>query len=107
MTEQEFHNQRKAFAIFDDKLNWCPHGLSHYQWLVEGRLFCETVFNELVRGYTDDTGIYFYSGDFETNEYVEKTAKSWYSSIDTNKPVYCGVNKGIVGERWTPIKRIV
>ena len=67
----------------------------------------ETVFNELVRGYVDDTGIYFYSGDFETNEYVEKTAKSWYSSIDTNKPVYCGVNKGIVGERWIPIKRIV
>ena len=29
MTEQKFHNQRKAFAIFDDKLNWCPDGLSH------------------------------------------------------------------------------
>ena len=107
MTEQEFHNQRKAFAIFDDKLNWCPYGLSHYEWLVDSGLFQESVFNTLVRGYVDETGIYFYQGDFKTNAYVEDVAKSWYTSIDSNKPVYCGVYKGDIGERWKPIKQIV
>lgn len=106
MTEKEFHNQRLAFAIFDDKINWCPTGLSHYEWLVDSRLFQEIQFNKLVRGYMDKTGIYFYSGDFKTNEYVENTAKYWMDSIDTKLPVYCGVVKGNVGERWKPIKRI-
>lgn len=107
MTEQEFHNQRKAFAIFDDKLNWCPTGLSHHEWLVDSGLFQESQFTDIVRGYVDETGIYFYSGDFETNEYVEDMAKSWYSAIDTTKPVYCGVHKGQIGDRWKPIKQIV
>ena len=106
MTEQEFHNQRKAFAIFDDKLNWCPLGLSHHEWLVDGGLFQEAVFNDIVRGYVVETGIYFYQGDFQTNQYVEDIAKSWYRTIDTTKPVYCGVQKGEIGERWKPIKQI-
>lgn len=106
MTEKEFHNHRDAFAIFDDKLNWCPKGLSHYEWLVDSDMFQEIQFNEIVRGYTDETGIYFYQGDFETNDYVEVIARSWMNSIDKEKPVYCGVVKGEVGERWKPIKQI-
>lgn len=106
MTEQEFHNQRRAFAIFDDKLNWCPKGLSHKEWLVGGNLFDEAQFSELVRGFVDETGVYFYSGDFETNEYVEDVAKSWMNSIDKDLPVYCGVYKSRIGERWKPKKKI-
>lgn len=106
MTEQEFHNQRIAFAIYNDKLNYCPKGLSHYDWLVKGNIVDEFVFNGLVRGYMDETGIYFYSGDFETNDYVENMAKAWCNSLDSSKPVYCGVIRGEVGERWKPIKQI-
>lgn len=104
---REFHNSRKIFAIFDDKLNWCEKtGLSHHEWLVGGNIFCEEVFNDLVRGFEDEEGIYFYSGEFETNEYVEDMAKSWMNSISTEKPVYCGMIKGKVGEKWKPIKTI-
>ena len=108
MTEREFHSQRRAFAIFDDKLNWNPDNFyTHHEWLVGTGLFSEAQFEDLVRGYTDDTGIYFYQGsNFETNEYVEDIAKSWMNSIDTSKPVYCGVTKGKVGDRWLPIKQI-
>ena len=108
MTEQEFHSQRKAFAIFDDKLNWSPDNLcSHREWLVDSDLFDEAQFEDLVRGYIDETGIYFYQGtNFETNEYVEDIAKSWMNSINTTSPVYCGVVKGNIGERWKPIKKI-
>lgn len=108
MTEREFHSQRRAFAIFDDKLNWNPDNFyTHHEWLVGTGLFSEAQFEDLVRGYTDDTGIYFYQGsNFETNEYVEDIAKSWMNSIDINKPVYCGVVRGKVGDRWLPIKKI-
>lgn len=108
MTEREFHSQRRAFAIFDDKLNWNPHNFyTHHEWLVDTGLFSEAQFEDLVRGYTDDTGIYFYQGsNFETSKYVEDVAKSWMNSIDTNKPVYCGVVRGKVGDRWLPIKKI-
>ena len=104
MTEQEFHNQRVAFAIFDDKLHTCYDGLSHYDWLVKSGLFSESQFNDIIRGFMDSTGIYFYQGDFETNEYVEDMALSWYSTLHPTLPVYCGMIKGNVGERWKPIK---
>lgn len=107
MTEQEFHNQRKAFAIIDGKLTWCPKGLSHKEWLVDTGIMSQYVFdNELVRGYMDDTDIYFYQGDFKTNDYVELVARSWLCKFDQTLPVYCGVIKGKVGERWRPVKRI-
>lgn len=104
MTEQEFHNQRVAFAIFDDKLHTCYDGLSHYDWLVKGGLISEGQFNDIVRGFMDSTGIYFYQGGFETNEYVEDMALSWYSTLHSTLPVYCGMIKGAVGERWKPVK---
>lgn len=47
----------------------------------------------------DSTGIYFYQGDFETNEYVEDMALSWYSTLHPTLPVYCGMIKGNVGNR--------
>lgn len=107
MTEQEFHNQRKAFAIIDGKLTWCPKGLSHKEWLVDTGIISQYAFdNELVRGYMDDTGIYFYQGDFKNNDYVEIVARSWLCKFDQTLPVYCGVIKGKVGERWRPVKRI-
>lgn len=105
--EAQFHNSRRIFAIFDGKLNWCPDsGLSHHEWLVDRSIVCDMVFQDLVRGYEDDEGIYFYTGDFETSEYVEDVAKSWMNSISETKPVYCGLEKGKVGDKWKPIKAI-
>lgn len=108
MTEKEFHSQRKAFAIVDMKLQWCEEALSHHEWLVKGGIISEEEFNDTIRGYVDKTGIYFYIGDFETSTMVEIIARAWMNHIDVNpsKPVYCGLIKGEVGERWKPIKRI-
>lgn len=106
MTEKEFHTVRKAFAYYDGKLNWCPSGLSHYEWLVDGGILQEAQFDDIVRGYTYNGAIYFYSGDFETNEYVEDIAKMLCNSIDMTSPVYCGLVKGKIGDQWEPIKRI-
>lgn len=105
--EKEFHNNRRIFAYYDGKLNFCEEvGLSHHEWLVGGRLFCDFVFNDLVRGYVDSEGVYFYRGDFQTDEYTENTAKSCLSYFDENLPVYCGVFKGEIGEKWKPIYQI-
>ena len=41
-----------------------------------------------------------------TDKYIEEMAKSWCNSIDKSLPVYCGLEKGKVGERWKPITKI-
>ena len=99
---------KKIFAIFDDKLNWCPSSFyTHHEWLVETGLFDEAQFEDLVRGYVNSNGIYFYQGsDFETSEYVEDMAKSWMNSIDSKLPVYCGVVKDDSSGQWRPLKQI-
>ena len=105
--EREFHNSRKIFAYFDGKLNFCEEvGLSHHEWLVGGNLFCDMVFNDLVRGYVDSEGVYFYKGDFETDEYTERIASSCLNYFDNNLPIYCGLIKGEVGDKWKPIKSL-
>lgn len=106
-SELRFHLSRRIFAYFDGKLNFCDKiGLSHHEWLVDGGLFCDFVFEEMVRGYVDDSGVYFYMGDFNTDEYVEKVAKSCEGYFDKDLPIYCGLKKGKVGERWKPITRV-
>ena len=106
MTEQQFHNQRRIFVIFDGEVIFGPEGLSHYDWLVGRKILREIDYNISVRGYVDETGIYFYMRDFETNAKVEYLAKKFCDQIDKNLPVYCGCIKGEVGERWKPIKQL-
>lgn len=105
---RDFHNSRTIFAYYDDKLNFCTEkGLSHYEWLVGRGLFSDVVFEELVRGYQDETGVYFYAGEFETNSYVEDVAMSCVSCFDKGTPIYCGLIVGREGERWKPVKRLI
>lgn len=105
--EKEFHNNRRIFAYFNGGLIFCEEtGLSHYEWLVGGGLFCDLVFNDLVRGYVDSEGVYFYRGDFQTDEYTESIAKSCLGYFGDTLPVYCGLIKGEIGEKWKPVKQI-
>lgn len=107
--EKEFHLKRRAFAIINNTLEYIPDEfkeLSHYDWLVKHADLTEEQFNNTVRGYIDTTGMYFYIGDFETNEKVEEEAHKWKDIIDEEKSVYCGVHKGKIGEQWKPIKKI-
>lgn len=106
-SELKFRLSRKIFAYFDGALTFCDKiGLSHHDWLVGGGLFCDFVFNELVRGYVDSEGVYFYMGDYQTNKYVEKIAESCKGYFDEELPIYCGLEKGKVGEKWRPFKRL-
>lgn len=100
-------NDVSRFAIFGDKLNWCPRGLSLHDWLVGGNCFCKTVFDELIVGHVDESepAVYFYmSKDFSTNDYVEDIAKSYMNLADKTASVYCGLTKSDTG--ILPIKTI-
>lgn len=104
--EQAFHNSRTTFAIMNDTLMIGPVGLSHADWLI-GRLKLDNeTFDKVVRGYYDESGIYFYQGEFETNDEVEAAAIKYADRIDMNAPVFCGCHIGEVGERWKPIKQL-
>lgn len=104
--EQLYHNNRTTFAIINDTLEYGPLGLSHADWLIGQLGMSEEEFNMTVRGYFDNSCIYFYQGDFETNDVVETTAIKYAEFINKELPVYCGCIKGEVGEKWKPIKQI-
>ena len=104
--EQLYHNNRTTFVILHGHVHYGPKGLSHKDWLVGQNVMTEETYNQVVRGYFDETGIYFYQGDFETNDVVETTAVKYADFISKELPVYCGCIKGEVGEKWKPIKQI-
>lgn len=104
--EQEYHNSRTTFAIMDGNIHYGPKGLSHKDWLVGRGIISEDAYNEIVRGYFDDSGIYFYQGNFETNDLVENTARTVANQFDNNLPIYCGCIIGEIGEKWKPIKQL-
>lgn len=106
MTEKEFHNQRSMFAVIGGRLVYGPRGMSHSDWLMGQRGMSEYQFSLIIRGYRDNTGVYFYSGDFATNEMVESCARKLSSLFRSNLPIYCGCVKGRPGERWQPITQI-
>lgn len=103
MTEKEFHMQRIAFAIINNKVYTSSAGLSHKEWLIGENLISENEFDDIIRGFIDETGIYFYQGDFEQNEDVQKAARKYGPTLAPNSPIYCGMYKGKIGERWKPI----
>lgn len=104
--EQAYHNSRTTFAILNNTLVFGPHGLSHADWLMGNLSLDKDSFNSVVRGYYDESGIYFYQGEFETNAEVEEMALKYADNIDKNKPIYCGCIIGEVGEKWEPIKKL-
>ncbi len=104
--EQIYHNSRTIFAIINDSLRYGPLGFSHADWLIGQLDMSVNTFNETIRGYVDESGIYFYQGDFETNDKVETTALRYADLINKELPIYCGCIKGEVGEKWKPIKKL-
>ena len=81
--------QRRLFAWYDDKLNWCPLGLNHHEWLVDSGLFHESQFIDLVLGYKTDIDIHFYSISENNEEYVEDIACMIHNSVDEALPYFC------------------
>lgn len=112
--EKEYHRSRVAFAICDDSVLYLFNSdLGHKEWLVDGGILTEVEFDTTVRGFVKDNEFYFYVGDFKTDLKVEKEAKKYIKDIcsalflEIPKHVYCGMNKGKVGELWTPTKKVM
>ena len=68
MAERYFHNKRIMFAIRDNVNYYLKYSeLGHIEWLHElgwiNELNRDYVINYVIRGYIDDTGIYFFIRD--------------------------------------------
>jgi hypothetical protein len=111
--EKTFHTKRIAFVIIDNMIHYLTKSeLGHKEWLVDSGWMTQEQFDTLVRGYIQDNKFYFYKGDFITDMDVEFTAGRYLSQIcsylDIPIPdtVFCGVEKGKVGQPWKPIKTL-
>ena len=109
--EQQFHKERIAFLIINDSVLFLENsGMSHKEWFESLKI--DTVdFEQVVRGYVKDNNIVFYKGDFIYDDEVIKKAYEFYKHIMEkthlhNADVYCGVQKGKVGEVWKFIKKL-
>ena len=81
--EQEFHEGRRMFMIINNKLFIAPENnlLSHREWAEsENLLDGESDFNDIIRGFVDSEGIYFYKGkNFAVDRKAEKI---FFSKLD-------------------------
>jgi hypothetical protein len=107
----EFHEQRRMFLILGDSL-WCHQESttkSHKEWMEDLGLLGS--YQDAIRGYSDETGIYAYKGpswdlvDADA-EILKNRLREIARSLDLNYDleVWAGVKPGLPGTRW-PGKR--
>ncbi len=72
---RDFHKQRKAFIILDEKLEFLPEGssMSHYEYCQTKGLSKEE-FNQITRGYYLNGNAVFYKDNFIYDEEVISNA---------------------------------
>lgn len=110
----KFHKNRRIFAIIDNILYIAPVDttFSHLEWLEHERLL-KTInknLDNIIRGFVDCDGLYFYEGDFAINKRAEYGIFKHLNDlinklrIDKNFHIYGGFIKGEVGQKWLPIK---
>jgi hypothetical protein len=109
-----FHKQRIMFVFHNGELHIKYHTeQSHIEWfLQEGWIqdMQDEKFNDLIRGYYDKTGIYFYKGhafstDKDLENFVVNLKKTLQLAIkQPGLPVYCGVTPSKLGEIFKPVK---
>ena len=75
LDEKKFHRKRRTFIIINDKLIVAKKNLSysHWEWSkLNNFVKSKNDFNELVRGFVDSEGVYFYKGNnFSINKKTE------------------------------------
>jgi len=112
----KLHENRTMLAVIDNKLiKKKASKQSHKDWFIEEKWIgnsSDTVFENIIRGYFDNTGIYFYKGDdFSTDESLELFVKHNITIIQSvikleGLNIYCGLIKGKPGEKFKPDKYI-
>jgi len=109
--EREFHKSRFAFMIINDKLLFLANSpLSHKEWFET--LKTDADFDKVNRGYYKDGKIIVYKADFTFDNETIQVAQTYYKAIckranSAQAELWCGVNKGKIGENWLPIKRLI
>lgn len=81
MSEEDFHKQRRMFVVSHDPSKMAPlmtlwstlgDARSHSQWFTDRGWDWA---HECVRGFADDSGVYFYRGpEFDCDELTIRTA---------------------------------
>lgn len=107
MSEKAFHVQRRMFYANGNHIAFAPVGdiRSHKAWMIDegvGHLY-----NKVIRGYADPTGIYLYKGDNYTLDLADLAIARNHAKIvglrlrlDPSIEVWGGVIPGQVGVRW-------
>ena len=72
---RDFHKQRKAFIILDEKLEFLPEGssMSHYEYC-QTKGLSKKEFNQITRGYYLNGNAVFYKDNFIYDEEVISNA---------------------------------
>jgi len=112
----ELHRNRRMFAIKEDKLYLAPlHAeYTHAKWFEKlGWITKENdkAMDELVRGFIDSTGIYFYKGydfsyDKEAEKIILKNLNKIINLLHLSKEtcLFGGLVKQKIPGKWKPIK---
>lgn len=107
MSEKAFHVQRRMFYANGNHIAFAPIAdiRSHKAWMVDegvGHLY-----NKVIRGYADPTGIYLYRGDNYTLDGDDLSIARRHAKIvglqlrlDLSTEVWAGVIPGKIGDRW-------
>jgi hypothetical protein len=113
---KNFHSNRRMFAIKDNKLFVATPNVSysHARWFeIEGWIknSDDPLMKEIVRGYVDNDGVYFYKGyDFSVDFQAERTMIKHLGqlvervAIDNSKHLYGGIIKQDGPGKWPPKK---
>lgn len=111
-SETAFHEQRRMFVVRDGRLELGPFNspLSHRDWFLAEDWV--GLFEGAVRGFFDETGIYFYRGaTFASDPEVEETAVSLVPvfeelGLPAGLPVFAGMVRQETTGRWPPLKQV-
>lgn len=79
---RDFHKQRRAFVIVNNKLDFLPFGsqMSHFEFCQSKGIDKER-FNQLTRGYYLNSNLVFYKDNFIYDEFLIKEALDFVPEI--------------------------
>lgn len=79
---RDFHKQRRAFVIVNNKLDFLPLGsqMSHFEFC-QSKGIDKEQFNQLTRGYYLNSNLVFYKDNFIYDEFLIKEALDFVPEI--------------------------
>lgn len=110
--EEKFHQSRIAFAVINGKLEFTIFDKrDHKQWLSDVFNITDDEFENIIRGYIKESGIYIYRsskfcpvnmGELSTSvlKHIKMLCSVYVHTYDI--PCYSGMKIGNAGEEWEP-----